>query len=138
MQHQLDYDLLAVLRSRLHPALSGPVLLRVEAGLYDDAVFAACKALEGELQRTLGHTSPPTNPLELVTAAFRPGIGRLQDPERNMAEQEGLSHLFRGAFLFYRNPLGHRFPSLDPDEAFDIIVYLNRLTFIVTDLGERA
>lgn len=128
----------ATLRGKtLHSKLTGQVLARYGAGLFDDAVFSACKVLELALREALGIPGSVEDPLEFVTKAFRPSTGSLQDPERPMSEREGLHHLFRGTFMFYRNPLGHRFPNHDAEEAYDIIVMINRLLLIVDAAAER-
>lgn len=121
----------------LHPKLEDQVLARYHSGQYDDAVFSACKVLELALREALGLSGSVDDAVEVVTNAFRPSTGALQDPARSMPEREGLLHLFRGTFMYYRNPLGHRFSNHDFEEAHDIIVMVNRLLLIVDAAIER-
>ncbi len=60
---------------------------------------------------------------KLMNQAFAPDGGLLRDEEAEVAEQLGLMNLFKGAFAYFRNPLGHRSIEFDdPTEAAEAVL----------------
>lgn len=119
------------LRRRLHPDLNLRVLDRYGAGFYDDAVFNAFKGVENRLRGVL--EEPHLDAMDLIKKGFHPSTGVLQDEDPSVwqSEREGVHLLFKGAFMAFRNPLGHRHLDLGSYEAVDMILLANRLLAII-------
>ena len=68
---------------------------------------------------------------DLVEFAFNPGHGVLSRLSDVKAEQAGARDLFKGAYLFYRNPIAHRNVSHRPDETLRIVSLVNELLHVL-------
>ena len=119
------------LRRCLHPDLKQRVLDRYGAGFYDDAVFNAFKTVEQRLRDVLGE--PHLDAMDLIKRGFNPSAGVLQGegPSVWQSEREGVHLLFKGAFMAFRNPLGHRHLDLGSYQAVEMILLANRLLAII-------
>jgi uncharacterized protein (TIGR02391 family) len=94
-------------------------------GRYDSAVFEAFKEVEVRVRAAAG-AGPDAHGTDLVTDAFKPG-GPLSDSTLPKGEQDGVMHLFRGAFAVFRNSSGHRRPAWTADEAAEVVLLANQL-----------
>lgn len=119
----------------LHPLLIRRVVSLYTAGRYEEAVLNSFKVVEERLRVATGSQEVG---VDLVSTAFKPSSGALIDPNAWEAEREGLHLFFRGAFLAFRNPSGHRFIEMDTEQAFDLIVLANRLLLIVEAAEQRV
>lgn len=115
-QRALDMGL-----SRLHAAQRLEVELLPELekakrqflqGDYEEAVFAAFRAVEEEVRRRANMTDGDLG-VKLMRQAFKPGGGPLADPSSEVGEQEALGNLFAGAIGAFKNPSSHRTVAYD-------------------------
>lgn len=125
----------AIRGKRLHPEIARRVVRHFQAGNFEEASFNAFKVVDERLRRITGQ--PGGEPMEVIKEAFHPVTGLLRDQGAGAGEREGIHQLIRGAFLAYRNALGHRFVEPNEDEAFDIIVLANRILLIAEEANQR-
>jgi uncharacterized protein (TIGR02391 family) len=69
----------------------------------------------------------------LIEKAFHPDTGVMgdRDTSKPKKEREGLMTLFKGAMNTYRNPVSHRTPNLEIEEAKDQLLLASHLLRIV-------
>jgi hypothetical protein len=65
--------------------------------------------------------------------AFNKDAGPLTDRSAPEAERLALSHLFAGAYGYFRNPTGHRRVEFQPVEAVEVIAFTSHLMRIVDE-----
>ncbi len=67
----------------------------------------------------------------LMRKAFNSENGVLTDKTVPGGEREGLSHLFTGAIMSYKNPHSHRYVSITAEESVEMIMLASHLLRIV-------
>lgn len=118
-------------RALLHPSIADKVWLCLARGDYDEAVFAAFKAVEISV-RQAGRYADTDIGVKLMRKAFAPTDGNLSDMSQQDAERQALSDLFAGAIGSYKNPHSHRTVSLnDAGEAQEMVLLASHLLRIV-------
>lgn len=118
-------------KTLLHPAFADKVWLNLARGDYDEAVFAAFKAVEVAV-RGAGGLAPTDIGTNLMRKAFDKGTGPLTDMSQPEAEREALAHLFAGAIGSYKNPHSHRTVTIvDAREAQEMVMLASHLLRIV-------
>ncbi len=125
----------AIRGKRLHPDIGKRIIKHFQAGNFEEASFNAFKVVDERLRQITGHQGG--EPMEVIKEAFHPVTGLLRDQSAGAGEREGMHQLIRGAFLAYRNAMGHRFVDPNEDEAFDIIVLANRIYLIAEEANQR-
>jgi len=122
---------IAFTRALLHPAIADEVWLLLSRGAYDQAVFAAFKAVEVAV-RDASKLAPTDIGVNLVRRAFAHTVGPLARVSDPVSEQEALANLFAGAIGSYKNPHSHRTVSLsDAREAQEMVMLASHLLRIV-------
>lgn len=119
---------------RLHYDIEEKVSAQFASCHYADAVTDAFKVVEGRLRSATGKNVPA---VPLVNLAFNTNNGILNDPNEHSGEIEGRYYLFRGAFQLYRNALAHNFSNIGYEEAFDLVVFANRLLTTLETVYQR-
>lgn len=119
----------------LHPDIARRVVSQFTAGNYEEAVFNAFKVVDERLRQITG--AGAEDPMEVIKLAFNPNTGTIKDDRALPGEREGLHLFVRGAFLAYRNPMGHRFVNPTEEEAFDLLVLVNRIYLTTEDAYQR-
>jgi uncharacterized protein (TIGR02391 family) len=96
----------------------------------EDVVTSGFRILEERIRTKIG-ANASSHGLELVDEAFNSTKGKLVFGETE-PEQIGLSLLFRGSFLLFRNPPAHRFiKEYTEFEVFEIVALVNLLLSIL-------
>lgn len=105
----------------IHPEIVGASRPIVEAGNYDDAVFAAFRVVEASIQERLASRSIGEPLLTEAFGGIPPKVEISSDPR----DQRGVHDLFSGALAYIRNDRGHKKAPATPCESFhDCILYL--------------
>lgn len=107
----------------LHPTLQAACGRLYRDSHYADAIGAACKALNNQVQARSGvYDQDNTALMERVFSTKNPVLkfNDLQDTT-DQDEQLGLMFLYKGMFLAFRNPRAHKLVDDDPQTAFGII-----------------
>jgi len=118
-------------RSLFHIRIAQKYGAAFERGEYDSAIRGAFVELEDTVRTKAGLPATQVG-AALVRGAFNPAGGPLTDQYMPPPEQEGLMHLFAGAFLYRRNRYGHRNISVtDPSEAAGVMILVSHLLRIV-------
>lgn len=96
------------------------------------AIRAAFVAVE-EAVRAAGKYKESLYGKDLIEAAFHPDTGPLGDKDagKPMGERKALMDLFKGAMAAYRNPVSHRTPLIELEEAQDQLLLASHLLRIV-------
>lgn len=133
--HRLDpelarsYAVFGLLAFDLHPLIANACVDHYHSGKYRSAVLDASMALR-DLVRQQSERSD-LDGFDLASTVFAPKnpILAVSWPlsESDRSEQQGLMHLFQGAFLLLRNPRAHSLSPDDPKEAVEYITLLNIL-----------
>lgn len=122
---------IAFSKALLHPVIAEEVWLLLSRAAYDQAVFAAFKAVEVQV-RDASKLLPTDIGVNLVRKAFAHTVGPLSRTSDPVPEQEALSNLFAGAIGSYKNPHSHRTVSLsDAREAQEMVMLASHLLRIV-------
>lgn len=96
------------------------------------AIRAAFVAVE-EAVRAAGNYNLSLYGNNLIKTAFHPDTGPLGDKDtgKPMGERKALLDLFKGAMAAYRNPVSHRTPVIELEEAQDQLFLASHLLRIV-------
>jgi uncharacterized protein (TIGR02391 family) len=105
-------------------------------GDYDDAIFFALRAVEKAV-RDAAKMGRGDVGEKLMRAAFDPDRGPLTDMRDEQSERLALSHLFAGAFAYYRNRRAHEELQTDAGFAREVLVLASHLLRIVSSRGRR-
>lgn len=106
-------------------------------GQHQSAVQNAFIALEERI-RDLGDYTSEDHGTELITNAFNPGDGPLSFGQTS-AEMEGIMHLYRGAYMSFRNPASHRFvEDINEVQAYHLLCLANLLLSLLEENQEYA
>jgi len=124
-------------KDQIHPLIAAKVYPAFLRGEYDTAIFQAFREVEVAV-RVAGNLPQSTVGDKLMRAAFAPGTGPLCDTQLPAGEQEAMSHLFAGAFGFYRNSTAHRYVPTEPEQAAEVIMFASQLLRIVDRLNPKA
>lgn len=115
----------------LHPAIADKVWLSLARGDYDEAVFAAFRAVEERVRQAAGFSNTDIG-VPLMRKAFDKDKGPLRDERQPDAERDSLAHLFAGAIGSYKNPHSHRTVKLtDAKDAQEMVLLASHLLRIV-------
>lgn len=117
----------------IHPdivAASKPV---AEAGKFDDAIFAAFRLVEGEIQQRIGSGSIGQ---ALIGEAFDGATPRI-DISPNARDRDGIRAIFSGALSHIRNDRGHKKAPFLPCVTMEAcLLYLHVASFLLYLLGK--
>ncbi len=117
----------------LHPVIRDRCQTAFEAGMLEEAVFNAFKALEDAV-RQKGATSTGEVGVSLISRKMNPKQPNIVFSE-DLAEREAAHALFRGALGAFKNPRSHRFvETTDPVETLETLA----LASLMLRLLERA
>lgn len=120
-------------KDQIHPLIASKVYPAFLRGEYDTAIFQAFREVEVAV-RLAANLPQSTVGDKLMRTAFASGTGPLCDPQLPAGEQEAMSHLFAGAFGFYRNSTAHRYVPTEPEQAAEVIMFASQLLRIVDRL----
>jgi uncharacterized protein (TIGR02391 family) len=114
---------------RLHPRIESAALGLLRGGHYRSAILDACLALRDYARETSGR--PDLDGADLMRTVFsknRPLVtfNALAD-QSDVDEQEGLMHLFEGAWLAFRNPRAHDLEQDSEQYALECLAFLSML-----------
>jgi uncharacterized protein (TIGR02391 family) len=124
-------DAAAFPKSLLHPAIADKVWVSLARGDFEDAVFAAFKAVEIAVRRAANLPDTLVG-VGLMRKAFDKESGPLTDMTQPEPEREALAHLFAGAIGSYKNPHSHRTVTINEmKEAQEQVVIASHLLRIV-------
>jgi sugar lactone lactonase YvrE len=99
-----------------------------EAGKFDDAIFAAFRYVEGEIQDRIGSTKVGQ---ALIDEAFEGPIPRI-DISDDIRNRQGIKEIFSGALLTIRNDRGHKkSPSLPCNTLDACLLHLSFASFLL-------
>jgi uncharacterized protein (TIGR02391 family) len=121
-------------KDQIHPLIAAKVYPAFLRGEYDTAIFLAFREVEVAV-RAAGGLPQSSVGEKLMRSAFAPGTGPLSDLNLPTGEQEAMSHLFAGAFGFYRNSTAHRNVPTEPEQAAEVIMFASQLLRIVDRLA---
>lgn len=111
----------------LHPEIQRSVEKLYKDGHYANAIEDACKVLDLLVKMRSGRMD--ISGTDLMRTVFSPKnpILRFSDliNESERSEQEGMMCLYSGAMLAFRNPRAHGLLTDDPEEALDVISFVN-------------
>lgn len=118
-------------KETLHQRIRQRVWSAFVRGEFDTAIFQALKAVEVYVREAAGFDRAQHG-TAMMRAAFHVETGPLTDMSLEAAEREAVSHLFAGAYGYFRNPNAHHDVPLDlPIEAMEIVLLANHLLRIV-------
>jgi uncharacterized protein (TIGR02391 family) len=120
-------------KGQIHPLIASKVYPAFLRGEYDTAIFQAFREVEVAVRNAANSSSGMVGD-KLMRSAFSPGTGPLCDGQLPTGEQEAMSHLFAGAFGFYRNSTAHRYVPTQPEQAAEVIMFASQLLRIVDRL----
>lgn len=106
----------------VHSGIAQAAKVIAEAGQYDDAIFAAFRYVEADIQQRIGSKSVGIALLDEAFDGSSPRI-RISDDKR---DQEGAKKLFEGALISIRNDRGHKkTPSLPCTSGLACVQHLS-------------
>jgi uncharacterized protein (TIGR02391 family) len=124
------------LQRNLHAQIEAKARPQFLIGEYEQAVFAAMKAIEIRV-RALAKLGDDVIGVDLINRAFG-SRGPLTDPTAQKGEQEGTRALFAGAYAVFRNPAGHREVRYDDvSEAAEAVQTASLLMRILDRIEKR-
>jgi Protein of unknown function (Hypoth_ymh) len=99
---------------------------------YRKPVSEALLTLETRMRKTLkaGDSVTGTN---LVSEASKQGVFT----RSVQSEQDGLNQLYRGVFLWFRNPQGHRKVEYSKEDAVKMVLFIDYLLRLFDDLYNK-
>jgi hypothetical protein len=99
---------------------------------YRKPVSEALLTLETRMRKTLkaGDSVTGTN---LVSEASKQGVFT----RSVQSEQDGLNQLYRGVFLWFRNPQGHRKVEYSKEDAVKMVLFIDYLIRLFDDLYNK-
>jgi len=113
----------------IHPELVKGIGKLFQDGHYANAVEDACKILESFVKmRSMRFDLAGTDLMQKVFSPKQP-ILQFNDlrTETDKSEQQGMMFLYAGAMLALRNPRAHSIRVDDPENALDLIMFINLL-----------
>lgn len=123
-------------KEMLRNDMAAVVLPLFLGGHFDQAVQAAFLQVE-VFVREAAELPADLVGVQLMRKAFHPEGGPLTDMSLVIAERQGLSDLFAGAFGFYRNPFNHQIVGLSKAvQAASIILLANELLVTANGLAQ--
>jgi Protein of unknown function (Hypoth_ymh) len=119
--------------NNIHPAIRDASQPIAEADKFDDAIFAAFRYLEGEIQERIGSKSIGQALLDEAFDGLAPKIN-ISDDTR---DREGIKAIFSGALGNIRNDRGHKkAPFLPCRSLNDCLLYLSFVSFLLYLLSQ--
>jgi sugar lactone lactonase YvrE len=119
----------------IHPSIRDATHAIVEAGSYDDAIFAAFRFVEGEIQERLTSTSIGEALLSEAFAGDPPRINISPDAR----DRAGIRQLFSGALSNIRNDRGHKkVPFLPCKTKENCLIHLAFASFLLYLLSKDS
>ncbi len=117
---------------KLHPAIRKEAQAIAEAGKFDDAIFAAFRYVEGEIQNRIGSTNIGKS---LLNEAFDGPSPKILISQ-NQHDREGIKELFSGAFSNIRNDRGHKkapaIPCKNLETCFLYLSFASLLLYLLS------
>lgn len=113
----------------IHPELMKGIGKLFQDGHYANAVEDACKILETFVKmRSMRFELSGTDLMQTVFSVKSPilAFNDLQT-DTDKSEQQGMMFLYAGAMLALRNPRAHSLRVDDPENALDLILFINLL-----------
>jgi hypothetical protein len=99
---------------------------------YRKAVSEALLTLETRIRKTLKADDSVTG-IDLVSEASKQGVF-----DRSVkSERDGLNQLYRGVFLWFRNPPGHRKVEYSKEDAVKMVLFIDYLIRLFDDLYNK-
>lgn len=117
----------------IDPMIVGVSKNIAEKGNYDDAIFAAFRCIEGEIQERI---SSKNIGIKLLNEAFDGTPAKISISKDNR-DQDGIKDIFLGAFKNIRNDRGHKkVPSLPCKTLEECLLYLQFASFLLLLLSK--
>lgn len=119
----------ALTELNIHPELMKGIGKLFQDSHYANAVEDACKILEAFVKmRSMRFDLSGTDLMQTVFSVKNPilAFNDLQT-ETDKSEQQGMMFLYAGAMLALRNPRAHSLRVDDPENALDLILFINLL-----------
>lgn len=121
------------MRDTIDPAIQNEARAITESGKYDDAIFAAFRYIEGEIQERTGSRSIGQALLDEAFDGGSPKILISYDDH----DQQGVKQLFSGALTNIRNDGGHKkVPFLPARTLNECLLYLSFAGLLLFLLGK--
>ena len=112
----------------IHPSICDVARSIAESGNFDDAIFAAFRFTEGEIQERISSKNIGQN---LLDEAFDGPTPKIMISS-NIHDREGVKKIFSGAFSFIRNDRGHKkSPAVPCKTIGDCLLYLYFASFLL-------
>jgi hypothetical protein len=99
---------------------------------YRKAVSEALLTLETRMRKTLKAGDSVTG-IDLVSEAIKQGA--FDRPVKS--ERDGLSQLYRGVFMWFRNPQSHRKVKYSKEDAVKMVLFIDYLIRLFDDLYNK-
>lgn len=113
----------------IHPAIEAAAGQLYRDGHYANAIENACKALNNLVQTKSGIYEVDNT--DLMRRAFSRKAPKLAfndlADDTKLGEQEGMMHLYEGAFMAFRNPRAHRIVTDDPEMTIGALLTISFL-----------
>lgn len=118
---------------RLHPEVLNASHEIAKVGKFDDAIFAAFRVVEAEIQTQIGSAGVGQSLLDEAFDGPTPKI----DISSDIRDRKSIKQLFVGAFGGIRNDRGHKKAPLTPCETeTECLLYLQFATLLLTLLDK--